>query len=273
MDFHNQTVSRKLFSAFSVLVAILVGVSVLSVVSLSESQNDFDSFVSDEFSRGGLARDIRAAASARAISARNLILLNGPEDVRLETEAVKAAHDRVQERLATLKKTLANAKDVSTEERGLFDKLEALEGRYGPVALDIVAKALAGQKEEATAKMNAECQPLLKQLIGTTSDYTKLIATSGAQEIKKSAEKFRSKRIQLVLASVTAIAAAIALATLINRSLMRSLGADPVQLRAAARLVASGNLSAVEGASSAPPDSVLASLSDMQGALANIVSR
>lgn len=273
MDFQNQTVSRKLFIAFSVLVTILIGVSILSVVSLSESQSDFDSFVSDEFSRGSLSRDIRAAASARAISARNLILLNGPEDVRAETEAVKAAHARVQESLATLKKTLASTSGISAEELALFDKLERLESRYGPVALDIVAKALAGQKDEATAKMNAECQPLLKQLIGTTTEYSKLIATSGAQEIKKSAEKFRFKRLQLVLASLSAIAAAIALATLINRSLMRSLGADPVQLRAAARLVASGNLSHVEGASNAPSDSVLASLGEMQAALANIVSR
>ena len=273
MDFHNQTVTRKLFLAFSVLVAILIGVSTLSVASLSESQQDFDGFVSDEFSRGSLARDIRAAASSRAISARNLILLNGPEDVRSETEAVKAAHDRVQERIATLKKTLSEAKDASSEERALFSKLEQLESRYGPVALDIVAKALAGQKEEATAKMNAECQPLLKQLIGTTSEYTRLIAASGAQEIKKSAEKFRTKRLELIIASLLAIGAAVLLAALINRSLMRSLGADPAQLRAAAGRVASGDLSPVEGAAAAPANSVLASLGDMQMALASIVSQ
>ena len=52
---------------YSILVAIIIGVSTLSVVSLSESQRDFDSFVSDEFSRGGLARDVRAATSARAL--------------------------------------------------------------------------------------------------------------------------------------------------------------------------------------------------------------
>ena len=50
MNFHHLT--RKLTIAFSILVAIIIGVP-LSVVSLSESQRDFDSFVSDEFSRGG----------------------------------------------------------------------------------------------------------------------------------------------------------------------------------------------------------------------------
>ena len=91
MNFHHLSLTRKLTIAFSILVAILIGVSTLSVVSLSESQRDFDSFVSDEFSRGGLARDVRAAASARAIAARNLIILHGPEDIQAETTAVKAA--------------------------------------------------------------------------------------------------------------------------------------------------------------------------------------
>ena len=273
MNFHHLSLTRKLTIAFSILVAILIGVSTLSVVSLSESQRDFDSFVSDEFSRGGLARDVHAATSARAIAARNLIILNSPEDIQAETTAVKAAHDRVQERLGMLKKAVASTPGVSSEERALLDKIDQLEARYGPVALDIVAKALAGQKDEAIARMNAECQPLLKQLISATTEYSRLIATSGAQEIEKSAERFSAKRLILILCSLGAVAAAIVLATLIHRSLMRSLGADPIALRAAARRVASGNLGPVPGAATAPDNSVLASLGDLQTALADIVSR
>ena len=273
MNFHHLSLTRKLTIAFSILVAIIIGVSTLSVVSLSESQRDFDSFVSDEFSRGGLARDVHAAASARAIAARNLIILNSPEDIQAETTAVKAAHDRVQERLGMLKKAVASTPGVSSEERALLDKIDQLEARYGPVALDIVAKALAGKKDEAIARMNAECQPLLKQLISATTEYSRLIATSGAQKIEKSAERFSAKRLILILCSLGAVAEAIVLATLIHRSLMRSLGADPIALRAAARRVASGNLGPVPGAATAPANSVLASLGDLQTALADIVSR
>jgi methyl-accepting chemotaxis protein len=273
MNFHQLSLTHQLTIAFSVLVAILLVASGLTMVSLNASQKDFDSFISDEFSRGGLARDIRAASSARAISARNLIILKGPEDVQAETIAVKTAHDRVQERLAMLKNAVAKTKDVSPEETALLDKLEKIEAQYGPVALDIVAKALAGQMEAAVAKMNAECQPLLKQLIKTTTEYSNLIAAAGAKEIKQSAEKFRAKRLTLILSSLTAVLAAIVLATVIKRSLMRSLGADPIALRAAAKQVASGNLGAVDGAKTAPPNSVLASLGEMQSALADIVNR
>jgi len=123
MDFHNQSVTHKLTIAFSVLIAILIGVSVLSIRHLGAAQSEFQKFVSDEFSRGSLARDVRAAASARAIAARNLILLTGEEDIRAETVAVKAAHDRVQERMAMLKRALGESSETPAEERDLFEKL------------------------------------------------------------------------------------------------------------------------------------------------------
>lgn len=262
-----------LTAAFSVLVAILAAITVLSISSLSRSQGHFDSFVSDEFSRGSLARDIRAAASARAISARNLILLTGAEDIQAETDAVKAAHDRVQERLAALSKAVAADPSASSEERHLLQRLTDLESKYGPVALDIVAKALAGQKEQAIAKMNAECQPLLKALIATTSEYSKMFAQEAADKIKESSAEFERGRTLLIGAAVACTAIAVLMGVAIHRSLMRSLGADPVALSAAARQVAAGNLSPLEVVGEVPPNSVLASLLDMQSALARIVSQ
>ncbi len=113
-------------------MAVIIGVSTLSVVSLSEFQRDFDSFVSDEFSRGGLARDVHAAASARAIAARNLIILNSPEDIQAETTAVKAAHDRVQERLGMLKKAVASTPGVSSEERALLRQARPARSQVRP---------------------------------------------------------------------------------------------------------------------------------------------
>lgn len=146
MNFHRKTVTQKLTIAFSVLIAILIAVSILSLRSLSGAQDEFQNLVNNEFHRGGLARDMQEAANARAIAARNLILLASPDDIQAETIAVNAAHERVQERMALLKRALTDSKTAQAAERDLFQKLESIEGRYGPVALDIVALALAGKR-------------------------------------------------------------------------------------------------------------------------------
>jgi methyl-accepting chemotaxis protein len=291
MDFHHRTVTQKLSMAFAVLIALLIIVSILSLRSLGGAQADFQRLVTNELHRGSLARDMQEGANARAIAARNLILLSNPADIQAETAAVKAAHERVQERMDQLQRALAASAEAKPEERALFQKLQAIESRYGPVALDIVALALAGKKEDATAKMAAECQPLLQQLIGTTVEYTGFIHAAANSGIVRAGEQYTVKRLTLILMAVASLLAAIGLGMLINRSLMRSLGADPVQLSAAARRVASGDLGPVPGSAAAPASSVrirlrlismprpmaassvLASLGEMQAALASIVGR
>lgn len=269
--FYHQRLSRQLTIAFSTLVSIIVVISVLAVFSLSEAQSNFDSFVGDEFNRGSVARDVRSAVSARAISARNLLLLTGPNDIESEKAAVAAAHARVKDRMQLLKKLLDQDKTATAREHELYQELVSIEASYGPVALAIVDMALNGKKEEAVEKMNAECQPMLKKLISTVGEYAKLIASSAETEIQKSADRFRTKRLLLLCVSLTAIVIAIALASLIKRSLNRSLGADPQELRKAATQVSSGDLSTLQHAANARANSVMASLGDMQQSLATIV--
>ena len=269
--FYHQRLSRQLTIAFSTLVSIIVVISVLAVFSLSEAQSNFDSFVGDEFNRGSVARDVRSAVSARAISARNLLLLTGPNDIESEKAAVAAAHARVKDRMQLLKKLLDQDKTATAREHELYKELVSIEESYGPVALAIVDMALNGKKEQAVEKMNAECQPLLKKLIATVGEYAKLIASSAETEIQKSADRFRTKRLLLLCVSLTAIGIAIALASLIKRSLNRSLGADPQELRKAATQVSSGDLSTLQDAANARANSVMASLGDMQQSLATIV--
>jgi methyl-accepting chemotaxis protein-1 (serine sensor receptor) len=272
MFFFQQRLNRQLTIAFSILVAIIMVISALAVFSLSQAQSNFDGFVGDEFNRGSVARDVRSAVSARAIAARNLILLKAPADIESEKAAVLAAHERVKDRMLLLKKLLDQDKAASAREHELYQELVGIEQQYGPVALAIVDLALTGKTAEATDKMNAECQPLLKKLIATVGEYAKLIASSAEHEIQKSADKFRTKRMLLVCVSLVAVATAVALASLIKRSLHRSLGADPQDLRKAANQVSSGDLSTLHHAAEAPANSVMASLGEMQQSLANIVS-
>lgn len=272
MNFFQQRLSQQLTIAFAILVSIIVAISALAVFSLSEAQSNFDGFVGDEFNRGSVARDVRSAVSARAISARNLILLDAPSDIVSEKAAVMAAHERVKDRMALLKKLLDHDKKAGAREHQLYDELVNIEQRYGPIALSIVELALSGKTVEATEKMNAECQPLLKKLIATVGDYAKLIASSAEGEIQKSAEKFRTKRFLLICVSLCAVVTAIALASLIKRSLHRSLGADPQDLRKAANQVRSGDLGTLHDAAYAPANSVMASLGEMQQSLATIVN-
>jgi methyl-accepting chemotaxis protein len=272
MSFKNMTVKARLMAAFGVMVAIVVVVSVLALRAMSKGHDDFAGFVNDNSARSGLASKIRRGASARAIAARNLVLVTTAADRATEEADVKAAHENVTSGVSDLKAAIAKAK-VGEQERKLFEDIERTESQYGPVALNIVGLALKDQRDAAISKMNTDCRPLLAQLIKATNTYIDYMKEQGQAEVKASDDSYSTDRTILLAACGAAIAAAIALSLVITRGLTKALGAEPSSLGEAAQRVASGDLGPVAGASSAPAGSVLASLGHMQKSLADVVAR
>ena len=272
MDLSQLSVRARLLSAFGVLVGVLLIVSAVAVWGLSRSHDGFASYIEETAARDNLSQDIQVAADARAIAARNLVLVTAPADRDAEKAEVQAAHQRLTASLASLR-TAVNKPGVSDEEKQLFSQLESIESKYAPVALKIVDLALAGNKDEAVAKMNADCRPLLAALVSVSRKYAEFLKKTSDADVAAAEASYGRNRLVLFSLGGLAVALAIGLAMVITRSIIRALGAEPAQLGAAAQRVASGDLGEVAGAASAPKGSVLSSLGDMQASLAHVVSQ
>ncbi|MES2610368.1 MAG: methyl-accepting chemotaxis protein [Pseudomonadota bacterium] len=273
MNFGNMTVRARLTFAFGGLAILVLLVAGLSWKALSDANTAFDHYVTGINARADMAQTVRTAVDRRAIAARNLVLVTQPEEIAQEKAEVIKAHEDVKERLGKLKKMIAEADDASDKARGLVAEIDAIEARYGPVALAIVDLALSGKRDEAIAKMNTECRPLLAALIAKTREYAKVTDQRAQEMMDESAARFARQRNLLLVACLAAFLAATLAGVLITRSLTRALGAEPAELGDAAQRVASGDLSPVPGAANAHGASVLASLATMQANLAEIVGQ
>ena len=261
----------KLLASFGALAAIVVFVSILSVFALSRTHDSFADFVVGTSARVTLANDVLDAANARAIAARNLVLgTTAPADRDAEKAAVTKAHEHM---VASLGKLKARMGEADPRERELFDEIERVESRYGPIALDIVAMALGDRRDEAVAAMNAQCRPLLAALLAAAHAYIEHGTAGAERDIAAAGAAYSANRTMLVGMCAAAVALAVVLATLITRSLLRALGAEPADLGRAAQRVAEGDLSPVIGAEQAPTGSVLALLGQMQQSLARVVGQ
>ncbi|WAC71727.1 methyl-accepting chemotaxis protein [Roseateles sp. SL47] len=253
-------------------LTLLLIVTVYAVQGLGNAEQRLQSLVGDEFKRAMLGRDIRAAASARAISARNLILVQDAAGLEEERNAVVAAHARVQQSMDRLREAM-NSPSISPAEREHFKKVDAVEAEYGKVALSIVELAISGKRDLAVSRMNAECRPLLKQLIQATSAYTSFITAATGEQMSETTTTIGRQRISTVVLALMAMAAAIGMAAVIFRRLLGALGVDPGVLREIADRLAAGDLSHKAAVKDAPSHSVVASLSRMQSSLAQIVTQ
>ena len=273
MNFNPLTVRAKLGLAFGGLATFVLLISGLSLKALGDSNARFTGYVEGIDARARLAAQVRSAVDRRAIAARNLVLVTRPADLAEEKASVSRAHDDVQASLAELTRLASAESDASAKASGLIAEIARLERAYGPVALAIVDLALDRKTEQATAKMNDECRPLLAALIKATVDYDDYTQAQARRLTQEAAEQYSAQRAMLLLGCVMAFVAAAVAGLLITRSLTRALGAEPAELGLAAQRVASGDLSPIALAERAPRGSVLASLVAMQASLARIVGQ
>src|SRR5450830_312174 len=272
MNTRYMTVRAKLTLAFGGLALIVLVASVVAISALTSSHQQLISFVDGIHTRGNLANNIRSAIDERAIGVRNMVLATNQADLAREKAAAIMSHEEVEKSLAKLN-SMVSKNDIPQNVKAVVAEITKLEQLYVPVALGIVDLASQNKREEAIAKINNECIPLLRSLIEKIKSYGNLIDTRSQETLANAEEHYETQRNLLIVVCVLAFLSAAVAGTLITISLSKALGAEPNTLSEIAQRVAEGNLSLVAGSEGAPEGSVLASLNRMQKNLVGIVSK
>lgn len=265
------SVKAKLAISFAALIAVVVFVSVLSLNQLGKANDAFADYVHGINERERTAASLLNAAQRRAVYARNMVLVSTQAQLDAEHASVVAAHKDVERLLSELKTKLDRVPAAENrEEKKLVDQIAQVEAAYGPVALHIVGLAMRGEREQAMLEIR-DCMPLLRQLIAAGEAYMQYSAVTAETHVDAQKQAYETERTLMIVVCLIAILLAVALAFFIVRDLLRTLGAEPAQLSAAASQVAAGNMRELAGVAHAAPGSVMASLGQMQRSLATLI--
>jgi len=264
------TIRGKLRAAFGVLAVLVCALSLVAGLGLVDAHRMFADYVNVTAERMALANEVMHSANARAIAARNMVLTESPQALTRERERAVAAHARVQKAHEALKHRIDTDPDVSHEERQTYQRLADIEAKYMPVALRVVEKASKGQHQEAIEDMNANCHPLLDQLVAASQRYHDLSETH-AQDVVAHADRMSQEE----MAALAVVAGASVLMALLLAWRMPGTVINPIeQAIAAARSVAQGDLRRhIACDRSDEAGQLLQALQSMTGSLTHIVSR
>jgi methyl-accepting chemotaxis protein len=266
------TLKKKLITTFTGLALLVGATATIGIVTQQRTQDDFDRVAKDLNARSLLTNQVIDAVNARAVAARNLVLVTAEEDRAAESRAVEASHAKVQQSLKALRAAVDQAVDDPAA-TAMVSGIEQIESRYGPVAQAIVERALAGDKATAIERMNRECRPLLAGLLVASEKYlvhTEQLSKQSLEEAEHNAAVAMWLLLGMLAASVLS---AGLLGTLIPRSVMRALGGDPTDLARAAERIREGDLGPLQGAQQAAEGSVMASMAAMRANLSRIVEQ
>nr|WP_315245551.1 methyl-accepting chemotaxis protein [uncultured Albidiferax sp.] len=264
MNLKNLSVKGQLTFAFGALVALVLVVALVAIQALDNAHEKFTNYNEVVVKQNQLVDDVRAAISARAIAARNLVLSTQPEDRELERLAIVKAHQATQDSMAQLNAVIKSNPAADPGDVRMVAEMTRIEALYGPIALDITKMAVEGKTAEAIAKINAECRPLLAALV-------KVSGTASKGGLDEGSGYIQARRL-LMLASALAIAAALGMGFLITRSLVGALGGEPRVAAEVARSVAQGDLTMPIHVQTGDSTSLMAQLKLMQDSLVGVVT-
>ncbi|WP_374580334.1 methyl-accepting chemotaxis protein [Pseudoduganella sp.] len=267
----NLTVRRKLYLAFAALTLVVLAMALSAIYLLSATSERFDQFVNGINARAHTMERLRVAVDQRAIAARNLVLVEGAQDLALEQQAVMRAHASVATELARLQQ-LAQAAEVPALVRSKIAAIAEVEQRYAPVALNIVELALQGQRAQAVRRMNDDCRPLLRELARVTDDYAALTNGRAQAMVAAAHAAYEAQRRTFIAGLLLAVALSLLAGVAILRSLAAELGAEPHVLRELFSRLAAGDLTQEIALPPGDQHSVLAFVARMQAGLRDIVS-
>ncbi len=267
------SVRFRLRFAFGILTVLSLFASAFSLHKLSEANEDFSGYITEHSSVLNTILELRGAVNDRAIAARNLLVVSTETDKQDELAAVTAAHEHVQSSLSRLQTVIAADSYASETDHQAVKSIVEVESLYGPVALNIVGKAVEGRTSDAIAQLVEECRPLLSRLLGVVADYIEYSDMQASKTVAASQASYERSKMTLMIVGFLTVAGAVILSILFISSLFRALGAEPSTLRSIVRRVADGDLRSVDGGESAKEGSVLASLSLMQNRLIGLVGQ
>ena len=265
MKLHNLKVGQRLALSFSLVIALLIVVSALAYLRVSDLSNEINLSSEDRYPKTVLAHRIKDELNETALNMRNLLLMSDPAALEKEYANLEESRAIIAASLDKLDKTITLPADRAT-----LLPVQAERTRFLVVRMGFLALTKAGKNDEARAYLLAELRPVQ---IAYFNELDKLIDYQGQlmqQASQAAAQQAQSTRVIVVVLALAAALMAALVAWLATRSITGPL-ADAV---AVARRVAAGDLTSdITVRSQDETGQLLQALKDMNTSLQDIVGQ
>jgi methyl-accepting chemotaxis protein len=268
MNINKLSVGRRLALAFSVMLAIIVVLALLSLAKMATIQDKLDRIVSHDNVKVRTIMEMRQSVMNAILNGRNIALMRDPAEIEAENKrlaANRAVYADSFKRLEVLAATPA--------EKAALDKITATRA----AAVDVVTKMTnlvkAGEREASNHVLLAELQPLQAKTIEAMDAmvaHEEGLVTEAARE---AGAAHASARLQTALITLAALAIGALLAWTITRGLLRQLGGEPLYAATIAEQIAQGALNVPIDTRDGDNSSLLFALRTMRDKLATLVGQ
>jgi methyl-accepting chemotaxis protein len=266
MNLKNLRIGARLGLSFAVTVVLLLVLAAVANSRINAMDTDIALTNEDRYPKTVLVHTVKDELNATARSMRNMLLMEEPQAIQAELSSIEANSRNISAALEKLDQTIHSDKG-----RALLKELTASRQQFRTLLASFTSLASKpDQHAQAREVLLKDLRPVQLQYMATLDkllQYQALLMTDSAKETQGEA---KTARLTILLLSLAALAASIAVAWLATRSITAPI-AEAVSV---ARRVADGDLTshiAVE--SSDETGQLMQALQDMNTALLTIVGK
>ena len=267
MGFQDMRISTRLAASFGLLVALLVGTTAVTSVSISGINADVAEIIDDRAVKVALATDLDQSVTLQARYLRDALIGHRDPDL------VRSALDKVAAAAAANGATRDKLeKAINTQTgRALFQAVLDTRGPYAKERDTVVQLLRDGKPDEAGAHLLKALRPAQDAYLQAIDAFAlatgKLMVEAGESAKARGTQAVRTALAVAGLAVLLAIGVAVA----ITRSLVRQLGGEPADAMAMASAIAGGDLTRSVPLRAGDSTSLMARLDAMQASLRQVV--
>ncbi|MDS4014442.1 MAG: ATP-binding protein, partial [Candidatus Accumulibacter sp.] len=261
-------VGHRLGLGFGLLLALLIGITVLGFVSMASLDDKVKLIGQVNLPRLMVAENLSEAEYRMARDIRTLVIVTDPEVIRNVKGDIEQARQDFERAWDELDK-----QSLSDEGRALLSRVKEAREAARPANDQVVALGLAGKTTEAGHVLlerafpgNRKVQELLGEFMDLQDRFTR-------ERIVQSDQAYATARFWMALLAAFALLGGSITAFLITRSIVRPLGGEPAAVQEVMQRLSEGDLSASLPVAAGDTSSMAYSVNVMIGTLVRLAER
>ena len=268
MNINKLGVGQRLAFAFSVMLAIMVVLALLSLSKMATIQKKLDRIVSHDNVKVRTIMEMRQSVMNAILNGRNIALMSDATEIEEENKRLAANRAVYADTFKRLEALL-----VTADEKTALEKITATRGASVAVVTKMTGLVKAGDREGSNRVLLTELQPLQARTIEAMDAMVVLEEKFVEDAAKEAADAHAAARLQTALITLGALAIGVLLAWTITRRLLRQLGGEPQYAATIAEQIAKGALNVPITTREGDTGSLLFALRTMRDNLASLVGQ
>jgi methyl-accepting chemotaxis protein len=267
MNISSWTVRTRLTIGFSAVCALMLVILAVGLFSMGRIQNVVRTLVDESVPRIEAADSIQLQVDITLTAVRDLMLASDADKLQRYNETLAQARTVATKNLELLERLV-----VSPQGQDLLQKVKDSRAKYWSAQEPLLALIKADKADEAKAYLTKDLQPALNAYRAALLELAAYQTEAMEATSKSGDDTFAQARSLMIVLGLSVLALAAVMAYLIIRSLLKQLGGEPAEAAEIAHAVSQGDFTRTVTLQAGDTQSLMASLSAMQGNLAQIVT-